>query len=118
MSPDDRREFHRAGFHVAIAYKRIGALLETWQNGTMTDVSAGGLRFTTDDPIDQGAQLEFKLVLPIRKDAYILDGLVVSEQPADGGSVEYGVAFLDLEPDRQAEVDELVRFLNRSREDA
>lgn len=118
MSPDDRREFHRAGFQVAIAYKRIGALLETWQTGTMTDLSAGGLRFTTGDLIEQGAQLELKLVLPIRKDPYVLGGRVVSEQPADEGAIEYGVAFLDLKPDQQAEVDELVRFLNRSQEEA
>lgn len=89
-------------------YKRVGALMDLWHHAILTDLSAGGLRFATGELVDEGSELEFEIVLPIRKDPYLLMGRVVSEQEG-----EYGVALLGVPPDKQVEVGELVEFLNR-----
>ena len=104
----ERRGFGRARLDFSMRYKRVGALMDLWHRAALTDISAGGLRFATDELMDEGSKLEFEVILPIRKDPYLLIGRVVSEQEG-----EYGVVLLDVPPDKQVEVDELVEFLNR-----
>ena len=113
----ERREYRRADLRFVIKYRRAGALMDLWRDGTMTDLSAGGLRFSTEELIDQGVTLEFQILLPIRKDPYVLVGQVVSEAPSEPQRSEYGAAFVDVSPDKQVEVDELVQFLTRRRDE-
>ena len=108
----ERREFERVDVQVPMRYRRAGQLSGLWHEATLTDLSAGGLRFTTDEPVELGVQLEFELRLSIRQAPFVLRGRVASEQLLSAASTEYGVALVDLSPEERVEVDELVRFLS------
>jgi len=109
----ERREFDRAPLQVPMRYRRASQLASLWHQATLTDLSAGGMRFTTDELLEVGAKLEFEVRLSIRQASFILRGFVASEQSLDATHTEYGVGFLDLAPNERVEVDELVWFLSQ-----
>jgi len=116
MSSRDQRKFSRVGLPITIRHRQAGELMEMWSVGTLLDLSAGGLRFTSLKPIDQGTRLEFQIILPTRKEPYVLSGDILWEKKSEGGLLEYGVSFPDVNPDQQAELDELVQFLMKGRD--
>jgi len=79
----------------------------------MLDVSAGGLRLRTHQPIELGDRVELQIQLSLRQQPYLLPGRVVWIQETALG-VEHGVAF-EVDSDHQAELDELARFLTQQR---
>ena len=76
------------------------------------DLSAGGLRLMTMEPIEVGMKLQFEISLTVRKDPFILLGRVVWERQVGKGS-ECGVEFTDISPDVQMEIDRLVELVSR-----
>ncbi len=80
----------------------------------MADLSAGGLRLIGRQPLERGVHLELQILLPIRQEPYLMSGQTVwQREVADG--YEYGVAFLDMTPDKQVQLDELVQFMRNRR---
>ena len=110
----EQREFRRADLAVPIRFRPSSALMELWQSGTLLDLSAGGFRFSTDQPIEVGTELDFQVHLPIRKDPHVFIGLVRWEKPS-GGIWEYGVTFGNVTMDQQVDIDRLVAFLTQKR---
>ncbi len=109
----ERREFERANLHVPIRYRSLTEMIELWSSGIMLDISAAGLRIMVEDALEVDTRLACEIVFPGRADPYTLFGEVVSELRAQPTSYEYGIAFTDVTPDKQAEIDELVQFLTR-----
>ena len=108
----EQREFKRVDLHLPIQYRPAGGFASLWQQGTLVDISASGVRLATRELLECETKLECVLTLPIRKDPYVLLGIVVSEHPRPGQH-EYGVAFMGVTPEKGEEIDELVRFLNK-----
>ncbi len=80
----ERREFQRAELNIPMHYRRAGSMTTLWQKGTLVDISAVGLRLATHESLEPDAKFEFEIVLPIRKNAYVLKGQVASEQVRQG----------------------------------
>ena len=116
MSSKDQRQFRRVSLPITLRFRPAGELMEMWSVGTLLDLSAGGLRFTSLKPIESGSRLEFQIVLPMRKEPYVLSAEILWEKGSPAGLLEYGGSFLDVNPGQQAELDDLVEFLTKSSE--
>ena len=79
----------------------------------MADLSAGGLRFFANEPIELGTYIEFQLFLPGRQIPYVLRAEVVRVWDDPTGAFTCGTVFVEMTPDRQAELDELVQFVTK-----
>jgi hypothetical protein len=116
MSTGDQRQFRRVNLPITLRYRSPGELTEMWSVGTLLDLSAGGLRFTSLKPIEAGSRLEFQIVLSSRKEPYVLRAEILWEKQSPAGLLEYGGSFSDVTADQQAELDELIEFLTKSPE--
>lgn len=110
-SPSNRREFPRAKVSTALKYREVNELGTNVHPGVLTDLNAGGLQFTGERRIESGARLELHLKLLSQSQPYRITGEIVWVRDARSGLTEYGVQFIDVTPDQQFEIDELVRFL-------
>lgn len=108
----EQREFERAELHLPIQYRPAGGFASLWQQGTLVNISATGLRLAARGMLELEAKVEVALTLPIRSTPYMFSGTVASEH-VQPGQHEYGVVFVDVTPEKSEEIDELVRFLNR-----
>jgi len=89
--------------------------MELWRTGTIVDLSAGGFRLTTTQVLDEDVKLEFEIRLPARAERYVLYGQIVWAKDIAADLKEYGVVLVDITPDNQAQLDELVQFLLKAR---
>lgn len=108
---DERREFDRVPVPMPMRFRVRGGFLRMWFDGLVEDLSAGGLRFTSLQLVDQDAMLEFQLILPDRMEPYVLTGQVLWVDAAKAGAFEYGAAFTNVTDGQQVFIDELVQFL-------
>ena len=112
MARKERRHNRRVDVPVSITYHVDGRdLKDTWYPGVLANLAAGGLRFTCDRILGEGDSLGFRVTLPTRSAPYYIGGVIIWAMPMVGG-VDCGVAFRDLSPDEQFELDELAEFLN------
>lgn len=81
MSYDDRRESER----VSVAYLGEFHVPGTDTRGTarVADLSEGGAKLYTDEPIEPGAALCLRLDRPMR--TVVVSGSVVSSEPSEDG---------------------------------
>ena len=89
-------------------------MIDVWHKATIVDISAGGLRFLSPEPVEVGTRIEFQVLLPVRKDPYAFAGQALWEREAGGAGFEYGVSFAGLSMDQQSDLDKLVRFLGHA----
>ena len=108
---NDRREFHRAKVPTSIEYRIVEEQGVGFHQGILTDLNAGGLQFAGELSVELRTRLELRLQLPSRTKPYQFQGEVVWARPAHSSLTEYGVQFVDVTPDQQFEIDDLVRFL-------
>ena len=107
----DRREFHRANIPTSIEYRMVEEQGVGLHPGILTDLNASGLQFSGELSLESGTRIEVHLQLPNRTKPYQFQGEIVWMRPAHSGLTEYGVQFVDVTPDQQFEIDDLVRFL-------
>ncbi len=112
MGGPERRKDPRANVWLPVRYRLLPESRVLWDNGTVTDFSAGGLRLLCDRRIEPESQVEFELNPTKRERAYVLRGTVMWVKPSAAGC-ECGVMFIDVSPDQQFELDEIVQFLLR-----
>jgi len=112
MARAERRKDRRVEFTFPVKYRLVGKFLEMWQEGRIADLSAGGLRLMTSQFIERGEELELQVQLPMQQGPYVLVGRAVwrKETPTHH---EYGVAFVDVTPEKQIGIDGLVRVLSQ-----
>ena len=109
----EQRRFDRVKASFKVAGRRAGALSETWRRVAAIDFSAGGLSFESEELFEAGEPMEFEIALPsLRMPLHLRAQMVRSEVLAPG---RYGCAaeFVDVTPDQQAAIDELVQFLRK-----
>ncbi|MBI3331051.1 MAG: PilZ domain-containing protein [Candidatus Omnitrophica bacterium] len=110
---DQTRKFPRIPVPLALSCRRSGSLADVWREVAMLNLSAGGVRFETDEPYDPFELLELRLSLPGSRAPLALRGRVVRSQAGEAGLFECAVEFVEVAPTQQAELDDLVAFLSR-----
>jgi len=111
MASSERRGNTRANISLPIKYRFVNQLALTWYPATLVNISAGGIRFQSEQPLDPGTRLECEITLPVRPEPYLLTGEVVWNKTFSLSQSESGLAFVDVTPERQFDIDELVQFL-------
>ena len=111
MGEKERRDFGRVPVPFDIRYRIYGELGESWHDLTTINISAGGMRFRTEELLDIGTPLEVQIGLPGSPAPLIVQGKVVWGQALGAGVNEHGVQFMDMTPEQHEHIDGLVRFL-------
>ncbi len=114
MNGAERRRDPRAKVWAAVRYCCLDEGRELWHEGTLNDVSVGGVRLTCDRALECGARLALELRLPARPEPLLLQGQITWVAQRPSGS-ECGLQFLDVTPEQQAEIDAFVQFLLQKR---
>lgn len=110
-----RRQFDRVPIPIPIRFRILDGFGGMWLDGMMLDLSAGGTRFTSLHPIEQGAALEFHITLPDRAEPYLLSGQVLWVDGSRPEQPGYGAVFTNVTESQQQFLDDLVQFLKRGR---
>ncbi len=109
----DQRRFARVPESFSIQCRRRGAFSEGWRNVRTTDLSAGGIGFEGTELYEEQETQDIRITLPSFRVPLVLLGNVVRSRSQPGGMVDCAVEFIDVTPDQQCEIDELVAFLRK-----
>jgi len=109
----ERRAFRRIPQSFVVQYRLFGAFTEGWRSGNAVNVSASGLRMRSEDVFEVGTTLTLHITLPGLRGPLDLLGRVAWSQAQAAGVSESGIEFMDLTSEQQAQIDELVGFLQR-----
>jgi len=109
----DQRRFERTPAAFTVQCRRRGTLVELWEEVVTVDVSAGGIRVESAQLYDEAEEMELRLHLPGAHLPVALRGRVVRSRPLPSGASDCAVQFIDVTPDQQAAIDEVVQFLKR-----
>lgn len=111
---DERRDFSRVPVPFDVCYRIYGELGETWREISTVNISAGGMRLRSEEPLEVGTQLEIQITLSSAAIPLAVQGSVAWSRSMGAGANEIGVQFTDLTPQQQEQVDSLVQFLRKS----
>ena len=106
----ERRQFRRVHHEIAVRYHTYG-WGESWKTATLLNLSAGGIRFRSDELLEPGSQIELQIALPNAAGVLTVHGRVIWSQSVAAQVHEHGVEFAEATPEQQERLDELVRFL-------
>lgn len=109
----EQRRFDRILETFSLRCRPAGSLQEPWRAVVTLDLSSGGLSFQSEQLFDAEDRVDIEMRLPGILEGLILLGRVVRSRPLIPGTVEVAVEFLDVTPDEQARIDELVQFLKK-----
>lgn len=107
----ERRRFNRVQEPLELLYRPSGELAASWHKAILVNISAGGLRFRSDEAVESGTLLELQIQLPGSRQPATIRGLVIWTQMPAAGVTESGVEFSDTDPEKLAEIDDVVEFL-------
>jgi hypothetical protein len=111
---EEQRRFDRIQEAFSVRCRSAGSLQDPWRNAVTVDVSAGGVSLQTQQLFDPEDRVEIEFRLPGILSELVLTGRIIRIQAHPGGVTEAAVEFLDVTPDQQAKIDDLVQFLKRS----
>ena len=118
--PKQKRRHQRISLPLSIKYRIQGELGVSWREGLLVNLSAGGLRFTSDmlssAQLFAGQRLELQWSLENRPDPYAFQGEIVWTHDTVSRLVECGVEFFDITPDQELELGQVVEFLMGTRQ--
>lgn len=114
-SGSERRRDPRALWPTAITYRLLDIPDDLWRSATVGNLSAGGARLRTAQILKLGTRVELEVTLPDRAEPYRIRGEVVWVKASPKGVHEYGLSFIEVTPERQFDIDQLVQFLMRCR---
>jgi hypothetical protein len=106
----DQRRFDRILQPFEVKCRRANEPLKPWITTLTRDLSAAGMCVQGSERFEVGALLDVHIELPGVPGVLHLQGRVVWQK---GTAVEYGVEFIQITPDQQAQIDELVQFLKK-----
>ena len=115
MSSSERRRDPRASLPTAVKYRLADLPEDLWRSATIGNLSAGGLRLRTAQALKVGMRVELEITLPDRIEPYYLKGAIAWVKATPRAVQEYGLSFVDVTPERQFQIDQLVQFLMRRR---
>lgn len=109
----ERRRFPRVTQTVDARYRISGGFGESWRMLRVLDLSAVGMRAQCEEPMEMMTDLEIRIQFPGLRQPMEIHGQVVRSTALPSGVAEAGIDFLDMNPEQQLLLDELVRFLKR-----
>ena len=109
----EQRRFQRISESFEVRCRHLGALSEPWHIVVTVDVGAGGLSFQSEELYELSDMLEIQIRLPSVQAPLVLHGRVVRSGALPSGVTECAIEFVDVTPDQQVEIDELVQFLSK-----
>lgn len=110
--PRERRKFVRAPHGLEAKYHpAFGNREEGWRAVQTVNLSAGGIRFRSADPLAVGKVLDLDITLPSVGRSLPLRGCVVWSRMPASGLTEHGVAFTDLTLEQMVQLEEFVQWL-------
>lgn len=107
----ERRSFPRVPQPFEARYRLTDEMGASWHAMTLVNISAGGVRFRTDQLIEQDTPLQIQVQLPGMREALVVSGHAVWSTLQASGVMEIGVEFLNVTPDQQLQIDNVVQFL-------
>ena len=107
----ERRRFPRVPESFSVQYRAAGELGATWCTVTTQNLSAGGIRFRSAEPLEVGALLLLKFTLPGAAQMLDFRAHVIWSHMQASGVTEVGVELLDVTLQQRALIDRLVAFL-------
>ncbi len=110
----ERRFFSRVPHAFEVQYRLVGELTSSWHPVTTINLSASGMRFRAEEPMEKGASLEVRLTLAGIRELLVVHGRVIWSQMQASGVTENGVEFMDVKSEQQVQIDSLVEFLKKS----
>jgi len=114
MTSKERRLFPRVPQPIDARYRLTDEMGTSWHAITLINISAGGVRFRTEEPIEPGAPIELQVQLPGLREPLVLRGQAVWSTLQASGVTETGVEFLSVTPEQQFQIDNVVQFLRTS----
>ncbi len=94
-----RRRYYRLGCEIDIHYRKIED--EVFNEGTALDISGGGIRFVSDEKLQQNQKISMvlEIVYEDQKKTYRLLGKVImsSQVKNDSGLFEHRIEFTDMQ---------------------
>ena len=110
----ERRQFYRLPQPFEVRYRLFNELASSWRTVTTLNLSAGGIRFRDTETIELDALLELQMQLPGGREPFAIHGRVIWSQMQASGVTETGVAFLEVRPEQQQIIDNVVQFFRKS----
>lgn len=110
----ERRDFSRVPVPFRVRYRLYRELGESWRQIATVNISAGGMRVRSEEPLEVGGRLEVQITLSSAATPLTVQGCVVWSRSLGAGVNEIGVQFTDLTPVQQEQVDGIVLFLMKS----
>lgn len=110
----DRRAFHRVPEIIEGRYRVSGHFSALGLAMNILNFSAGGLRFRADELLEDNTVLEIEAKFPGFRDVLIVKGQVIWSFLRAPGVAEMGVAFIDVSPEQQYQLDTIVEFFRSS----
>jgi c-di-GMP-binding flagellar brake protein YcgR len=111
---EEQRGFVRVPLPFSAWCRTHGALAETWHPVAILDLSAGGLSFTSESLFESDCDVDVKIQLSTDSQPLILHGMLRRCKIRGTNFTECGLEFVDVTPEQQAKIDELVRFLRKN----
>lgn len=111
----ERRQFNRAPEELQARCRHCGAMESTWRPITTLDLSAGGMRFQSEDAFEPGGLLEIELPMPHGAKRFVLRSRLLWTKARSPSEAEHGVEFVDVRETEQLQLDALVDFLRKPR---
>ena len=109
---NERRSFPRIPHAFDGQFRQAGVFTELWNPMSVMNLSANGVRFRTDLPLEAAMILDLKCHVPGLQRALEVQGRVVWTAMPAAGVIETGVEFLDLSQEQKSVIDRLVAFLH------
>ena len=107
----EQRRFDRIPQPFQVRCRRVNEPLKAWDLALTHDLSAAGMCVQSNERFDLGTLLDVRIELPNIPGVLSLQGRVVWKKASAVG--EYGIEFLEITPDQQVQIDELVQFLKK-----
>ena len=109
----EQRRFRRAPQPFQAACRPYGGLQDIWYPVITLNLSAGGIGFRSAEPYELGSSLDIRLQITGLTQPLFLRGHVMWTTALPGNVMEGGIEFAEVTLDQQAQIDALVRFLDK-----
>ena len=99
----------RQSFHAT--YRRIEGPAQSWCSTGPVNLSLSGARFRGSQQLDPGCLIELAILPPKAVHPFTLRARVVWDKAYPSGVLEYGIAFVDVTPDQERQLEKLIGSL-------
>ena len=107
---EERRRFKRIPLSFEVRCRPVGEFSELWRAVRALDISASGIQVRGEEPFEFWTKMDIRLLIPGLREPLELHGRVVWNKTLPSGMTEAGMEFVDVSPEQQKQLDELLLF--------